>query len=579
MKFCSVLLLCLAICQATPLFTEDDNGAVAYSCALHGSKYVVTTGFDKTAVAWAKYLAPFDNPKSQGYGLLWLSSNPSFPDPVQVEAAGYLEGWISVKSIALSFQNFWNDDFNGTGPVPRLNQFTVDNLAFTQALVKGIDYNHPKADFVWQYNAQVGLVMKQFNGILNGYNDNRGSYPVLTALQLHLLNMDGDMDDLLPAFNPRGSFSRKRTRPTTPSQESNTQQEHEQDDPDMDLSPERLKFIETHMHCSSLVKLSADGQELFAAHEMWSSFSQMIETYKSYNFPLTLASTKSKKVSFSSYPGYISSEDDFYITDSGFTVMETTNAIMNMSLYDRLTPQTLMSWIRVVVANRMAQNGSDWARIFAIHNSGTYNNQWIIIDYNLFTPGQPLKDNTLWILEQAPGFTEAADVTSVLRQQSYWPSYNIPYFPDMYVITGNQAAWQKYGDVWSYQRTPRAQIFRRDQDSVKDISSLQTLMRSNDFEHDPLSLGCPNFQLACRGDLAPPVPQPSWGGLCHAGAFGATNGKVTSSDWIKQGQASIICGPTSQTLPPFTWSQGKWTTPHAGQPDVFNFDWVHVRGW
>lgn len=46
-----------------------------------------------------------------------------------------------------------------------------------------------------------------------------------------------------------------------------------------------------------------------------------------------------------------------------------------MSLYDAVQPDSLMSWIRVMVANRMAANGSDWATIFALHNSGTYNNQ------------------------------------------------------------------------------------------------------------------------------------------------------------------------------------------------------------
>jgi hypothetical protein len=239
-----------------------------------------------------------------------------------------------------------------------------------------------------------------------------------------------------------------------------------------------------------------------------------------------------------------------------------------------------MSWIRAVVANRMAVNGSEWTRIFALHNSGTYNNQWIIVDYKLFTPGQPLKDNTLWIIEQAPGFCEAADVTNTLRSQNYWPSYNIPYFSDMYVVTGNQAAYDKYGDVWSYQNTPRAQIFRRDQSSVKDVATLQRLMRSNDFKNDPLSLGCPNFQLAARADFAPPNPKPSWGGLCHRGAFGATNGKLTTSAWAKSPAptASIICGPTSQSLPAFQWD-GTFPTPHAGQPKVFNFDWVQVSAF
>lgn len=35
--------------------------------------------------------------------------------------------------------------------------------------------------------------------------------------------------------------------------------------------------------------------------------------------------------------------------------------------------------------------------------SGTYNNQWTVVDYKLFTPGQELPNtDVLWILEQVP---------------------------------------------------------------------------------------------------------------------------------------------------------------------------------
>jgi hypothetical protein len=46
-----------------------------------------------------------------------------------------------------------------------------------------------------------------------------------------------------------------------------------------------------------------------------------------------------------------------------------------------------------------------------------------VVDYNLFTPGKPLKPNTLWILEQLPTLTQAADMTHTLAL-GYWPSYN-----------------------------------------------------------------------------------------------------------------------------------------------------------
>ena len=51
----------------------------------------------------------------------------------------------------------------------------------------------------------------------------------------------------------------------------------------------------------------------------------------------------------------------------------------------------------------------------------------MILDYKLFTAGQALQPDTLWILEQIPGTVQMADMTLLLEQQGYWPSYNLPY--------------------------------------------------------------------------------------------------------------------------------------------------------
>ena len=35
-----------------------------------------------------------------------------------------------------------------------------------------------------------------------------------------------------------------------------------------------------------------------------------------------------------------------------------------------------------------------------------YNNQWIVVDYKKYVSGEEIQDDTLWILEQIPGYTE-----------------------------------------------------------------------------------------------------------------------------------------------------------------------------
>jgi len=123
----------------------------------------------------------------------------------------------------------------------------------------------------------------------------------------------------------------------------------------------------------------------------------------------------------------------FTTSYSKLVVMETTNDVWNRDLYVSVTPFSLLSWVRVLVANRMATGGKNWVDIFSRYNSvrttphsptltthcfslqGTYNNQWMAVDYSLFTPHQPLKDNLVWIAEQLPGYIQSADVTSYLR--------------------------------------------------------------------------------------------------------------------------------------------------------------------
>ena len=50
----------------------------------------------------------------------------------------------------------------------------------------------------------------------------------------------------------------------------------------------------------------------------------------------------------------------------------------------------------------------------------------MVLNYNLFTPGEPLKDDLFWVIEQIPGLVKSGDLTWRLRQHSYFASYNVP---------------------------------------------------------------------------------------------------------------------------------------------------------
>ena len=56
------------------------------------------------------------------------------------------------------------------------------------------------------------------------------------------------------------------------------------------------------------------------------------------------------------------------------SVIETSISLYNKTLLDRIVPETMLCWQRVVLANALAHNGKEWTDLFAQHNSGTYNN-------------------------------------------------------------------------------------------------------------------------------------------------------------------------------------------------------------
>jgi hypothetical protein len=295
----------------------------------------------------------------------------------------------------------------------------------------------------------------------------------------------------------------------------------------------------------------------------------MLRVYKHYEIPFKANSTKSSKISYSSSPGYLPSGDDFYITNTNLVIMETTNNVFNMSLYLNVVPQSVLYWVRNTVANRMSNSGAEWIKIFSKYNSGTYNNQWIIVDNKLFTPGQNLKPNTLWIAEQIPGFVISSDETNTLISTGYWASYNIPYFSFVYNISGYPQQYQQYGDAYSYTKCPRAQIFARDHSKVVDLESMKKMMRYNKWQTDPLSLGDACNSISARCDLNPPNLNPY--------PFGAIDCKITDVKMSNSLESKAVSSPTWDSQPIFAWTEEWNGIPRYGQPTIWDFTFETMK--
>ena len=63
--------------------------------------------------------------------------------------------------------------------------------------------------------------------------------------------------------------------------------------------------------CSALIAVTPDFSDIFLGHSTWDSYSQMTKVFKHYAFELGgTPGVASQRMSFSSYPGELFSDDD-----------------------------------------------------------------------------------------------------------------------------------------------------------------------------------------------------------------------------------------------------------------------------
>ncbi|XP_069670595.1 putative phospholipase B-like 2 [Periplaneta americana] len=501
------------------------------------------------------------NYNTTGWDILHMQRNPNFTsDTLSAYYVGVIEGSLTHDTMYQHWYNTLNGYCDNKAELCQKVQHHLDtNVKWMKEMIA----NHSNTDPYWY---QVELFLRQLEGLVDGYmhavtlkNDNSKN---LTLNDLLWLNVQGDLDDVFEVYR------------------SNQSEEY------VPLSV-RGEHLPGSSSCSALIKLLPDSSDLYVAHDTWSSLQSMLKMQKKYDLhykilPNSSITIPGSSMTFSAYPGTIQSGDDFYITSAGLAIVETTIGNGNLSLWQNVKAEgQVMEQIRTMVTNRLADSGMKWSKLFSLYNSGTYNNQWMVVDYKLFKKGtsqSQLKDNLLWILEQLPGHIRAEDKTDVLRQQSYWPSYNTPYYPDIYNISGQRELAQKYGDWFTYDRTPRALIFKRDHVKVNDTSSMIALMRYNDYLHDPLSAcNCtPPYSgenaIACRSDVNPingTYPFEALGHRPHV----ATDAKLVTADRMISLQFIGVSGPPyNENLPKFRWSTSDFNhLPHLGHADVFEF--------
>ncbi|KAG2491647.1 hypothetical protein HYH03_010017 [Edaphochlamys debaryana] len=635
------------------------------------------------------------------FGQLRVTTNPAFPDAVQAQAAGFLEGYLTAERIFDYSYNMkaWlagetNDTFKIGDWLFAQDKWARDQVAAAAAAAAGDPAAAPAPAPSPSYWPAVGLALAQSDGLLAGYSarlaemtnagaavaemtdgaaaaaaagggegargKGKGKGPTLERLtkwDFLVLNALGDMDDLMGVVFPddkdggetgdydadvasgageggalQAEGSRRRQqhtpnperdssfffRPENPAERAArlSREAAERSDaaaglrgaratprrgPWEGLSPAQVRArIAKRGRCSALIKVTPNLDDLLLGHVTWWAYASMLRIYKHYDLRFTAltpglpgdspagagagagagARGPNTRVSFSSYPGQITSADDWYLLGSGLVVTETSLDIYDHHRYNAsyCSSASLLSWQRVVAANALATDGLSWAELAAAHNSGTYNNQYMVVDLNRFSPGQEMRPGLLTVMEIIPGMARTADATSDLAF-GHWPSYNVPYFTEVYEATGYRrhadalaARGEAYAEAaagLSYQLAPRAKIFRRDAAAASDLPSFRRLLRSNAFGRkpaDPLAQASPWDALCGRGDLDPEDPD----------VYGCFDGKVTNYRRALALSADAINGPTTEDgQRPFAWADHPRfeRLPRRGMLDVFDTQW------
>jgi hypothetical protein len=547
-------------------------------------------------LAWGRYK---DSINSSGWSELWLdtTSNQAVSNDVRMYAAGYIEGLVTCVRLSEHQYN-----------VHRLlvrTEATKHALANVKSVLsKQIAFMKQKANLVPHimakepeepYWKQSRYILFQLWGLVDGYNFAAKHFGTnkLALEDLLILNMGAELAELLEAYTPQAAEKRTASQDFvgTAFLQRNRKQSFgsggsrgeknaritgigNASEDFLDDAHWESRVMKTG-HCSALIKVTPDNDDIFIGHTTWDDYSKMTRIFKYYNFHLDGASTMAKKISFSSYPGAVSSTDDFFIMSSGLTVMDTSIEILDPAIYSKVLDfpghAHIPNFAHLMITNRLAKNGAHWTQLFSTQNTGTSVSQWMIVDYNSFKTGRPVPDGTFWLLEAVPGLVQSADMSHHLRETSYWPSFNRPFFDDVRDVTGHASAEKSHGAMYSWKNNPRATIFDSMQGGIRSLAAMRETMTHN---HAPLTANIPGklgHEISARMDLDSSLPIPN----------GGIDAKIVDRCLFTKMQVQAISSPTHVAVPAFQWQNSDGAElfqgyPHAGLPNLWNFGWVQM---
>lgn len=126
-------------------------------------------------------------------------------------------------------------------------------------------------------------------------------------------------------------------------------------------------------HCSGFIAAgnATKSGNILLAHNTWFSYITGI----GYNVILSVSPTEGNHFVMQTYPGTISSGTDWFMSDAGIIVAETT--ITGLTTFN---PEGLPYFMRARKAIQYAEGLDEWVKIMIEKNNGGYGSDWLIGD-------------------------------------------------------------------------------------------------------------------------------------------------------------------------------------------------------
>lgn len=303
-----------------------------------------------------------DNKLSTGWSQFEVETQAGYDDWVQAYSAGLLEGSLTWLNIYHHWANTIQSYCDKNDETQNFCTWLRDSLMTNYKIIKNASQELQKND---PYYHQVRLFYYQIEGLFRGFNKGveRARKEVeIEFVDFLIMNARADIEDLKNYYN---MFV------------NNEEEEFE-------MNPENVGKM--------LLKITeeADGRpRILFGHSSEGEYSSMIKMVKNYRMRYHFHEKYDSKlvsntnIEFSSYPGVLSSSDEFYVLSGKMSKLivggvRIKNANKNLLRSVNLE-SSVLSAARVMAASRLSRSPKQFARYLA-RDPAFGGKQWLVLD-------------------------------------------------------------------------------------------------------------------------------------------------------------------------------------------------------